>query len=219
MASLESLCSLTHLPVRSFLIAIVVLSCSHQFSLGHQLQGAGGGLGRKGLLIFKETPQGGNTTFECSPAGPCVPCQYSEKNDEKYRCSETGYRIPLKCQKNGYVTKETNKREPTNTRSVLEGSYSNANAHLIVHDAGNFISAVNHRTLLDNGSKGEPSEYISYRSCIPAVNEERLSVLGFEVFTLGLLLISGSVIFFKRKMIAAPMPGTGGVRIQTNSRY
>jgi hypothetical protein len=38
-----------------------------------------GGLGRRVLLSFKETPHGTNLTFDCSPSGPCVPCAYSEK--------------------------------------------------------------------------------------------------------------------------------------------
>ncbi|GAA0175574.1 hypothetical protein LIER_41940 [Lithospermum erythrorhizon] len=36
-------------------------------------------LGLRALKSFKETPNGGNVTFECSPSGTCVPCAYSEK--------------------------------------------------------------------------------------------------------------------------------------------
>ena len=36
-------------------------------------------IGRRALMGFKETPNGGNITYECSPSGPCVPCAYSEK--------------------------------------------------------------------------------------------------------------------------------------------
>lgn len=39
----------------------------------------GGGIGRRALLSLKETPHGSNATYECSPAGPCVPCLYPEK--------------------------------------------------------------------------------------------------------------------------------------------
>lgn len=28
---------------------------------------------------IKETPDGGNATFDCSPSGPCIPCSRSEK--------------------------------------------------------------------------------------------------------------------------------------------
>lgn len=35
--------------------------------------------GRRLLMSFKETPSGGNATFDCSPSGPCVACLYSEK--------------------------------------------------------------------------------------------------------------------------------------------
>lgn len=34
---------------------------------------------RRMMMSFKETPNGGNVTFDCSPSGPCVPCAYSEK--------------------------------------------------------------------------------------------------------------------------------------------
>lgn len=40
---------------------------------------SGGGIGRRALLSLKETPHGSNATYECSPAGPCVPCVYPEK--------------------------------------------------------------------------------------------------------------------------------------------
>lgn len=36
-------------------------------------------VGRRALLGFKEKPNGGNVTYDCSPSGPCVPCAYSEK--------------------------------------------------------------------------------------------------------------------------------------------
>lgn len=40
----------------------------------------------------------------------------------------------------------------------------------------------NARLLTDSFVKdNKPEAYITYRSCIPAINEEKLSVLGFEV--------------------------------------
>lgn len=42
-------------------------------------QGAEKRIGRRALLSFKETPPGSNTTYDCGPSGPCVPCLYSEK--------------------------------------------------------------------------------------------------------------------------------------------
>ncbi|GAB4839885.1 hypothetical protein Ancab_020594 [Ancistrocladus abbreviatus] len=214
---MESTCFQLHFSLRCLIMAIFFLTPSPKLSVGLPLQVEGGGVGRRGLLSFKETPAGGNSTFECSPSGPCVPCQYSEKTEEKYRCSETGYRIPLKCVKFGDAAMQANSKRPQNSRSVLEGSDKEASVEFTLHDA-EIISSVKHRTLLDHGSKGEPEDYITYRSCIPAVNEEKLSVLGFEVFTLGLLLISGSVVFFRRKR-TAPMAGVGGVRVQSNARF
>ncbi|KAG6487644.1 hypothetical protein ZIOFF_056235 [Zingiber officinale] len=39
---------------------------------------AGGAWGGRLLLSFQEVK--GNASFRCSPAGPCLPCQYSEKD-------------------------------------------------------------------------------------------------------------------------------------------
>lgn len=36
-------------------------------------------IGRRILKSFKETPEGLNVTYDCSPSGPCIPCLYSEK--------------------------------------------------------------------------------------------------------------------------------------------
>ncbi|KAE9454568.1 hypothetical protein C3L33_13532, partial [Rhododendron williamsianum] len=139
-------------------------------------------------MSFKETPSGGNATFDCSPSGPCVACLYSEKKDEKYRCSETGYRIPLKCEETGAKSNEAN-------------SETAQKDHLL-SDVSTSVS----------GSQA----YITYRSCIPAVNEEKLSVLGFEGIMLGMLFISSSVIYIKGKRSGAP---PGSVRIPTSSRF
>ncbi|GAB2297286.1 hypothetical protein Dimus_031398 [Dionaea muscipula] len=215
MTSLYSPCSLRSFLLRS--MAIFILSSSLQFSSAHRIQaggGGGGGLGRRGLLSFREKHGDRNSTFDCSPSGPCVPCEYSEKNDGKYRCSETGYRIPLKCLKIIDPMKASNGKNPPKSRSILEGSSNGTN----VLDARLFVSLGKGRALIENGSKDVPNEYISYRSCIPAVDDEKLSVLGLEVFMLGLLLLSGSVVFFRRKK-TLPLPGVGGVRLQNNSRY
>ncbi|CAG7885284.1 unnamed protein product [Brassica rapa] len=64
---------------------------------------------------------GSNVTFECSPSGPCVSCNSSERRKEKYRCSETGYRIPFKCREvrgeeasHKKDAKETQQRDQSN---------------------------------------------------------------------------------------------------------
>lgn len=46
------------------------------------------------------------------------------------------------------------------------------------------ISPKNARLLADSSAKERKSEvYITYRSCIAAVNQEKLSVIGFEVWS------------------------------------
>lgn len=164
-------------------------------------------IGQRVLMSFKETSKGTNRTFNCSPSGPCVPCVYSEKSDKKYRCSETGYRIPFKCVETDNGSKAENKEKSEKSRSNLEISASKENSS-------------KGRGLLDDSStsKGGVRGYITYRSCIPAFNEEKLSVLGFEGMIFGLLLVSGSVIFLRKKRNVT-MPGVAAVRIQTNSRF
>ncbi|XP_021908474.1 uncharacterized protein LOC110822632 [Carica papaya] len=172
----------------------------------------------RALLSFKEVSGGTNVTFECSRSGPCVPCLYSEKNDEKYRCSETGYRIPLRCVEI-QDDKNANGRKTVNGRSDLETSLDGTKPHAELHDAERLL-AVKLRSLLEDSStsRGGSQAYITYRSCIPAVNEEKLSVIGFEGIMLGLLLISGSVVYVRRKRTVAAAGVVPG-RIQTNSRF
>ncbi|XP_062193465.1 uncharacterized protein LOC133896832 [Phragmites australis] len=84
---------------------------------------------RRSLLGFVEAQ--GNASYQCTPSGPCIPCQYSEKNNEKYSCSETGYRLPLKCVQVQNVTKEGNKSKQ---RKVLDdASTSSGTKHYITY--------------------------------------------------------------------------------------
>ncbi|KAJ1389871.1 hypothetical protein SESBI_37878, partial [Sesbania bispinosa] len=142
----------------------------------------GNGFGRRVLMSFKEKPRGSNLTFECAPSGPCVPCLYSEKGDEKYRCSETGYRIPFKCVEVKDPIKDAKKTNSQKTRSSLEVSDSIPKSHEMSHVAGEFTTTQSHRSLLDDSSPSDNKSqaYVTYRSCIPAVIEEKLSVLSFE---------------------------------------
>ncbi|XP_061360816.1 uncharacterized protein LOC133304769 isoform X2 [Gastrolobium bilobum] len=191
-------------------------------ALGHQPEETqhGNGFGRRVLLSFKEKPSGSNLTFDCAPSGPCVPCLYSEKGDGKYRCSETGYRIPFKCIEIKDSMKDAKKTNSQKPRSSLEISGSNADSHKVSHVAGEFTTTKSHRSLLDDSlpSENRSQAYITYRSCIPSVTEEKLSVLSFEGVVIFLLLVSGSIIYMKKKK-AVSQAGYAPVRAQTNSRF
>ncbi|GFP91563.1 hypothetical protein PHJA_001300300 [Phtheirospermum japonicum] len=166
------------------------------------------------LMGFMETPDGGNVTFDCSPSGPCIPCSRSEKSDEKYRCGETGYRIRLKCASSGSVSKDAKKLEARKTRSMLEHRDIGVNQF----DEDLTISSRSQRRLFSDSSKskGGSGAYVTYRSCIPAVNEEKMSVLGFEALMLGLLMGSGSFIYFRRKRSSAT---AGGAPVRLPTRF
>ncbi|XP_015575249.1 uncharacterized protein LOC8270353 isoform X1 [Ricinus communis] len=189
-------------------VAMALLSASSSICASDQM--TNGGVGRRVLLGFKEKPRGSNLTFDCSPSGACVPCLYSEKSDEKYRCSETGYRIPLKCVEIKDNAKDGNEKKSHNSRSAVEISQEIAKPQVTLHDT---VSNKD-RSLLDDGSQA----YITYRSCIPPVSEEKVSVFGFEGIVFCLFLISGSVVYFRRKQTAT-MSGVGGGRIQMSSRF
>ncbi|XP_052173004.1 uncharacterized protein LOC127788585 [Diospyros lotus] len=199
------------------------LSTSTHLTLGHNTMRERGGREegrgwRRVLMAFKETPSGGNVTFECTPSGPCIACLYSEKNDAKYRCSETGYRIPLKCVETGAGSNEANGIKAKRTRSTLENSTSTRQESL--PDSSFTHVDKSQRNLLDDSSThvGGSQAYITYRSCIPAIVEEKLSILGFEGIILGLLLISSSVVYFRRKQ-SSPVSSIGAMRIPSNSRF
>ncbi|VVA94702.1 unnamed protein product [Arabis nemorensis] len=164
-------------------------------------------VGRRFLLGFKETQKGSNITFACSPSGPCVSCNSSEKRKEKYRCSETGYRIPFKC-------KEVKGEEGSHKKDREEKQNGQAN------DDEEVVESTKPRNLLDDSpaSKVKSQSYKTYRSCVPSGDEEKISVLGFEAFMLGLLLISGSAIYFRKKQ-TVPMLGVSNGRSQSNSRF
>ncbi|XP_030512440.1 uncharacterized protein LOC115726621 [Rhodamnia argentea] len=175
---------------------------------------------RRALLSFKETPKGSNASYDCSPSGACVPCLYSEKKDEKYRCSETGYRIPLKCVEIG-DSKVVSGKKSQKGRVAMETLRKKGKELDMLHEDAERIKSMSGRALLDDSSKSEDGhgEYLTYRSCIPAVNEEKLSVIGFEVILLCLLLSSGSFIYLRKKRSVTTMPGVAAVRIPTNSRF
>lgn len=78
------------------------------------------------------------------------------------------------------VSKE---KKSHNGRSMHEMSYEHKLVIPVPNDASDHASSTVHRNLRDaslsvtDGSQA----YITYRSCIPSDNEEKLSVLGFEV--------------------------------------
>ncbi|KAG0503700.1 hypothetical protein HPP92_003772 [Vanilla planifolia] len=165
----------------SFWILILLLSVVITSAAERASDSTSGARGRL-LLGFRETS--GNVSFQCSPSGPCIPCQYSEKNDEKYHCSETGYRLPLQC----IEVQESSEEEHKDKKQ---------------------------RKLLFELESGKRN-YITYRSCVPADGEEKLSVLGFEVRMLCLLLISGAIVYLRKKR-STVLPAAGVMRIHTNS--
>lgn len=88
-------------------------------------------------------------------------------------------------------SKEAKEKGAQKSRSALEISHNVEESH----NAEDLGAYVKHRSLLDDSSTQEPQAYITYRSCIPAVNEEKLSVLGFEVCIYLLIIRFGTFLF------------------------
>ncbi|KAJ6318975.1 hypothetical protein OIU76_014343 [Salix suchowensis] len=78
------------------------------------------------------------------------------RSDENYRCSETGYRIPLKCIEIEHDTKNENgKKHSQNGRSAVEIS-DNLNPHISLQDAASNEG----RILLDGSSSAKDGAQI-----------------------------------------------------------
>ncbi|KAI3733579.1 hypothetical protein L6452_13023 [Arctium lappa] len=205
-----------HLFIASIIFNFFVVYASSDLSIPQELEG-GRGVGLRSLKSFKEKKTGTNMTFDCSPSGPCVPCQYSEKKDDTYRCSETGYRIPMKCTNIETQADEENDKKKQKGRNTLENTNDKLKLHVLVHDAEDTTTLIRQRYLLEESSNREDGSgvYITYRSCIPAINEEKLSVLGFEAIILLLLASSLFVIFRRKGTLVMP----GAVRVPSNPRF
>ncbi|CAA6655760.1 unnamed protein product [Spirodela intermedia] len=156
----------------------------------------------------------GNVSFRCSASGPCLPCEYSEKNDEKYHCSETGYRVPLKCVEINDEAKETSGKRSRRSLSFLNYG-DKLNSLQRFHPSPRRLRW---RRLLDTSSESQDNQvsYTTYSSCLPATAEEKLSVLGFEMIMLCLLLVSGLSVYIRQKR-SIPLLGIGAGRFPFGS--
>lgn len=78
-----------------------------------------------------------------------------------------------------------NSNKGNKNRSALEDTYAAVRLHVMKHNGQALTSSVRERNLLDDSStsKSGSHAYVTYRSCVLSVNEEKLSVLGFEVST------------------------------------
>ncbi|CAA7391109.1 unnamed protein product [Spirodela intermedia] len=181
------------------------------FALGVSDGGARHGEGRS---LFSYREMHGNVSFRCSASGPCLPCEYSEKNYEKYHCSETGYRVPLKCVEINDEAKETSGKRSRRSLSFLnygDKLYSLQRFHPSPR-------RLRWRRLLDTSSESQDNQvsYTTYRSCLPATAEEKVSVLGFEMIMVCLLLVSGLSVYIRQRR-SIPMLGIGAGRFPFGS--
>lgn len=89
----------------------------------------------------------------------------------------------MKCVEIKDGSKDDREKTSREGRSTMEISPNSAKLHAVLHNLeGVYTSIKSRRLLTDSSTQGNGAEtYITYRSCIPADNEEKLSVLGFEV--------------------------------------
>lgn len=83
-------------------------------------------------------------------------------------------------------------------RSTLEISPNNAKIRAVLRNLEEPYTSIGGRRLLTDSStqENEAESYITYRSCIPADNEEKLSVLDFEVCLLIFLALFYSETYY-----------------------
>ncbi|MCO5572901.1 hypothetical protein L7F22_026662 [Adiantum nelumboides] len=147
------------------LLLVRVISSLCSFTLCDRFDGS----------IYDRKEIRGNSTFGCSIFGPCTPCSYSEKiNDEKYHCSSSGFRQSYSCVELGSDDKPAF-RQTDSTRGLYEsmgtlrgwvGRKVAEGEDLSMHDGRQIFNI--------------------YSSCVPKNNDEKFSVLGFEVSALPL---------------------------------
>ncbi|KAH9318419.1 hypothetical protein KI387_020188, partial [Taxus chinensis] len=140
----------------------------------------------------------GNKSFDCSSSRLCFPCSYSEKSDEKYHCSETGHHMSHKCVEVQNNFKEVNKEGiEKDSYHMKDSSWDGITSgykdvqlrnqqteirqgETLTNDTGNKDG--NWRRLSETSQTLEDTKqiYHIFRSCVPAADEETLSIFGFE---------------------------------------
>ena len=78
------------------------------------------------------------------------------QNDEKYRCSETGYRIPLKCVEIKDGPKDS--KAKLSRRSASEIFPRNVKLHTVLRSFEELATSLRHRILLSDSTKQEDSK-------------------------------------------------------------
>ncbi|KAH0930016.1 hypothetical protein HID58_015743 [Brassica napus] len=110
---------------------------------------------------------------------------HEQKRRDEKRCEKRGEEASHKKD-----AKETQQRDQSNVNDDFDEDVVDA--------------FVKQRNLRDDSSP----------SCFPPANEERVSVLGFEAFMLGLLLVSGSAVYYRKKQTVR-MAGVSTGRTQS----
>lgn len=95
-------------------------------------------------------------------------------------------------------SKDGSEKTSRKGRSTLEISPNNAKIRAVLCNLEELYTSIRDRRLLTDSStqENEAESYITYRSCIPAANEEKLSVLGFEVCLLIFLALFYSETYY-----------------------
>ncbi|KAJ7559358.1 hypothetical protein O6H91_04G081500 [Diphasiastrum complanatum] len=169
----------------------------------------------------------GNASFTCTVSGPCAPCSYSEKqNNDIYQCATTGYREPYKCvetllpdsvKASSLATKkddeQVSKQKADGTSDVKSSGQSlrhvrREGVEIVASQHGsvtgrlnNLLGFVKGRNLFEAEIVTEDGRriYHMHRSCLPSIDKDRLSVLGFEGIMLAFLAVCGPVLYYRKK--------------------
>jgi len=114
----------------------------------------------------------------------------------------------LKCVEIGNSNVVSGKKSHSG-RLAMETFHKKVKGLDMLHEDAEPTKSMSVRALLDDSSKSKAGqgEYITYRSCIPALNEEKLSVIGFEVRDV-VIIFSYDYGCWSEKLLLQPLPCT-----------
>lgn len=155
-----------------------------------------------------------NSTYECAPSGPCLICSSAERQSgDMFQCSDTNYHQAYKCTEIFASKVGSRKDASIQDRQTAEGERSRKHG-----PSDERLAQPDHRLNTESASTypAAADVYYIYNTCLPAAQEESLSVLGFEMIMLAVLVVCGPVVHYRKKKLYS---ANGMTRVPTSARF